>query len=174
MPTLTRNFIPRQQLESQATSLLEQHNLLSIPVNPVAVANAEGVEVFSINFRDDSVSGILRKEDGVYRIYVNSNHSNNRKRYTIAHELGHYVLHRDGIAAFIDPELNLYRSKDSSGENTSQGDMEIQANIFASALLMPAELVKTAYGKCHDVAALARSFSVSSEAMGHRIVNLGL
>ncbi len=174
MTTVARTFIPRTQLESQAAELLERHGLLSFPVNPVSVANSEGIEVFSIDFRDDSVSGILRKEDGAYRIYVNSNHSNNRKRYTIAHEIGHYVLHRDDVAAFVDPELNLYRSKDSRGEVGSQGDMEIQANIFASALLMPAELVETAYGKCRDVAALARLFLVSSEAMGHRIVHLDL
>lgn len=173
MTVATRRFIPRHELETKAANLLEKHGLLAIPVNPVSVASAEGIEVFSIDFRDDCVSGILRKEEGVFRIYVNSKHSPNRKRYTIAHEIAHYVLHADGIGAFVDPELNLYRSKDHGSETTS-GDMEIQANIFASALLMPAPLVKSAYGSYRDIAAMAKSFMVSSEAMGNRLVNLGL
>ena len=52
--------------------------------------------------------------------------------------------------------------------------MEVQANIFAAALLMPAESVKHFYSDCRNVSALAKLFLVSSEAMGHRIVSLGL
>lgn len=168
MPVATRKFIPPDELESKAIDLLNRHDLWSIPVNPVIVARAEGIEVFSIDFSDDSVSGILRKEDDAFRIYVNSAHSTSRKRFTIAHELGHYVLHRDGVTAFVDPELNLYRS------DSSQGDMEVQANIFAAALLMPAELVKHYYRNYREIRAMAGLFSVSLAAMGHRIASLGL
>ena len=67
----------------------------------------------------------------------------------------------------------------SSGTQTrplrSRGrDAEIQANQFAAALLMPADLVRAAFAKCQDLGELARLFNVSEAAMGFRLDRLGL
>ena len=63
-------------------------------------------------------------------IYVNADHSIQRRRFTIAHELGHFFLHKPKI---ID-ERNRVRL-DFRGVHSS--NKEIQANYFASELLMP-------------------------------------
>ena len=65
---------------------------------------------------------------------------------------------------------------EAGGENTiKQRRKEIEANQFASALVMPAELVKKYYlEKTSDLTELARLFRVSEEAMGYRITQLGL
>lgn len=166
-------FIPAAEIEKRASEVLANAGVVSAPVDPVQIAASVGIEVFSIDFADDSICGILRLEVDKYCIYVNQDHHRLRMRYTIAHELGHYFLHRDHIAAFIDKELNLYRSK-SLDDATKSDPTEVQANMFAAALLMPEHLLRAAYGVSHDIAHLARMFAVSREAMGHRIINLGL
>ena len=52
--------------------------------------------------------------------------------------------------------------------------MQIQANQFAAALLMPEELVREAYETNQDLRKLARIFNVSETAMGIRLAQLGL
>ncbi len=56
-----------------------------------------------------------------------------RHRFTIAHELGHYFLHKDGV--------KLCRIEENA-KMVSYIDPEWQANTFASALLMPPRLIK--------------------------------
>ena len=159
-------------------SILQKHGFLgagisSTAINPVAVANQEGIEVISVDFSDDQVCGILRKENGRFNIYVNRDHGSTRIRYTIAHELGHYFLHGEIFDAFVDKEINLYRNK-SDPQSKLHADMEIQANMFAAALLMPAVSVRRWYQYDRHIANLAKKFGVSPAAMGYRIANLGL
>lgn len=173
----TVEFMEREKVEEAALALLNRHDLLgNAAVNPVAVASAEGIEVFSIQLSDDSVCGILRKERDQYCIYVNADHHPHRMRYTIAHEIGHYVLHRDIVETFVDKEINLYRKPQSleSARDRQSAMMEVQANMFAAALLMPGPSVRKQYAHTKDIQALAKMFGVSREAMGHRISNLGL
>lgn len=174
--TATIEFTTPEAIEEMTLSILKKHDLLgtvSTAVNPVAVANGEGIEVFSVDLADDSVCGILRKEQGRFRLYVNRDHSGNRIRYTIAHELGHFFLHGHVLDAFVDQEINLFRNKTDPASKL-HADMEIQANMFAAALLMPAVSVRRWYQHESDISILAKRFGVSREAMGQRIDNLGL
>ncbi|EAA8812185.1 ImmA/IrrE family metallo-endopeptidase [Salmonella enterica subsp. enterica serovar Agama] len=77
----------------------------------------------------DELSGMLQKNaEGRWTITVNSLHHPKRQRFTLAHELGHYFLHRNRAKSFVDEAL--YRS-------THMDSMEYEANNFAGALLMP-------------------------------------
>lgn len=78
---------------------------------------------------DNELSGMLQKNsDGIWTITVNALHHPKRQRFTLAHELGHYFLHRNRAISFVDEAL--YRS-------THMDSMEYEANNFAGALLMP-------------------------------------
>jgi Zn-dependent peptidase ImmA (M78 family) len=167
-------YISTLQIENLAIEILFKHDLFHVPVNPVQLAEKEGIKVFDAEFEDRSISGVLRKDDGIFQIYVNSSHSIVRKRYTIAHELGHFYLHKDQVSAFIDPELNLYRCESVEASGTDSRFREVQANKFAAALLMPAKLVGEALVDTRDIDELAAKFLVSCEAMGIRINSLGL
>ena len=96
-----------------------------------------------------------------YAIYVNANHSETRRRFTIAHEIAHYVLHknliRDGIVD--DP---LYRSGLSSL-------IETEASRFATEILMPTHLIRAAIRKESSISKLAKQFAVSSKATAIRL-----
>ena len=113
-------------------------------------------------------------------IGYNSAHASVRQRFTVAHEIGHYMLHVKNAHSrlFLDRYV-VYRRDDQS--STGNDREEIEANAFAAALLMPAELVRDEIRKNNldlddedDLGVLAKRFNVSTTAMSFRLGNLGL
>ena len=128
---------------------------------------------------DRSVSGLLYRDGDHVVIGVNSTHAERRRRFTIAHELGHLVLHK-GRPLVVDHVRINFRDANSS---TASDLEEIQANAFAAELLMPRDQVITNAKKAlagqvaneeSVIRDLADGFEVSEQAMEYRLVNLGL
>lgn len=130
----------------------------------------------------DNVSGVLYIDKGKGVIGYNKNESEVRRRFTIAHEIGHFVLHRLDNEIFVDKKAFkvMYRDDNST---TGEIKQEREANAFAAALLMPrerviAELDKTQFDlsdeKENVITKLSEIFNVSSQAMMYRISNLRL
>lgn len=98
-----------------------------------------------------------------------------RQRFTIAHELGHWVCHALGSPA---PQATYCRALDLA--NDVDRALEREANIFASELLMPEAAVRTVWeeittqGQEDPVEVAAAGLDVSPSAMGWRLFNLGL
>ncbi len=142
----------------------------SAPVDLDSMADALGLLVQVDAEMDPSLSGlILRSRDSRagFRIAVNGRHSPARRRFTLAHEIAHYLLHRDHIGDGITDNV-LYRSGLSD-------ELEIQANSLAANLLMPAELVRRVYrAGLKFIAGLSQAFQVSEEAMRIRLRQLHL
>ncbi|WP_200289902.1 ImmA/IrrE family metallo-endopeptidase [Rhodospirillum rubrum] len=140
------------------------------PVDLDALANALGIDVISDDFMSDDVSGRIERTPGEfrdYRITLNGRHHPNRRRFTLAHEIGHFILHRDMIGDGIFDDA-MYRS--------SLADRyERQANRYAAELLMPASLVRR-YIQEHNPAPgqLARHFQVSKAAAEIRLAEIGV
>lgn len=166
--------------EHRATELLQEMAIRQAPVPVEHIALRMGLQVERAPLGDD-VSGLLVVQDGRGVIGVSPNQAPVRQRFTIAHEIGHFVLHRKGLPVFIDkqffkPYLAAFRnSKSSSGDDK----LEREANSFAASLLMPADMVRQSIDDLHmDVAdddvvdELAKKFDVSRQAMSFRIANL--
>jgi IrrE N-terminal-like domain len=87
-------------------------------------------------------SGLIERVGRSYRIVVNSDHPRVRRRFTAAHELGHYVYHRDLIGDGISDAA--YRTGDVGRYKNSKiiQRHETQANQFAAAVLMPIDLIR--------------------------------
>jgi Zn-dependent peptidase ImmA (M78 family) len=141
------------------------------PVNLYGMCQDLGIR-FSQAWLDDDVSGeLVPLSDGSYQINVNAGDPIVRQRFTTAHELGHYALHRHLIGRGIDDD-RAYRST-SVGRyyNTRIGPREeTEANRFAANLLMPEHLLATA--KKRGLASpkqLAEAFLVSLPAMRIRM-----
>lgn len=114
---------------------------------------------------EPATSGSLLYENGAWVIRVNKNHNTRRQRFTIAHEIGHYIMHRNKLQSFTD-EI-FFRAG-------NKGDIENRANDFASKLLMPEEDVRNAIAEgIRNIGLLAERFEVSSQAMKIRIQDLG-
>lgn len=116
-----------------------------------------------------ALSGLLLPDRA--EIWVNAQEAEEwppRRRFTIAHELGHWQLHRhddEGVycrASALDT--------DDSAAAAASGLPEEEANAFAAALLMPAHLIREQYAVCgKDFARLCQTFDSSGAAMGRRL-----
>jgi len=139
------------------------------PVNPVIIANRLGIKVFKSNL-PDKVYGALIKEKGKDPIIIaHYADSENRQRFTCAHELGHYVYR---LQQNEDDEE--YEFLDLRNQQSSEGirEEEIFANQFAANLLMPEKEVRKLAGEEKSSLLMALYFDVSTEAMKIRLKNL--
>lgn len=118
----------------------------------------------------DATSGsITIEEDGSFVIAVASHTGMERDRFTIAHELGHYVLH------FLWPKHNGKVVGAVEARRYGSGRVEWEANWFAAGFLMPADQFRTAWVDLNGVLGeLADRFGVSTEAARIRAETLGL
>ncbi|MXW65129.1 MAG: ImmA/IrrE family metallo-endopeptidase [Bacteroidetes bacterium SB0662_bin_6] len=172
--------IPTEELEKKAGELLQEAGMAQAPVPVDEIARYLGIRVDEADLGEDC-SGMLivRDEDGAV-IGVNAKHHEHRKRFTIAHEIAHYMLHRgEGEKAYIDNPLHIDLRATDSGSGTQQEEKE--ANQFAAALLMPADQVRAAVAehpfdpsRDDELPNLARRFKVSPQAMTTRLIHLGL
>lgn len=164
------------QFESSDSSerILQNHGELAAPVNVHRLASKLNLDVLFEDL-DDDISGFLLAEGKKPCVVINKSHHPNRQRFSIAHEVAHFILHvPKGKKLFID-RLVFYRNTAStSGENRQ----EIEANNFAATLLMPESLLRRELEKYSDelgeddVFRLANTFCVSSEAMTYRLGKL--
>lgn len=147
-----------------------------MPVPVERVAALVGAKIYYEPF-DGQVSGLMhRRPDESTIIGINSSHPTSRQRFSIAHELGHLVLHRD--EQFHVDEKPPIRFRDQESSLATNSD-EIEANQFASELLMPENLVMREIDKLPDdidpedaVRHLADRFRVSEQAMTVRLNRL--
>ena len=165
-------------INSKVTAILKSLNEIVLPIKIEEIAKLRGLEVIAYPLGED-ISGLLSIKDGKGTIGYSKDEPRVRKRFTIAHELGHYELHREKSDLFVDKQF-IYRNKNSSSTAVSQV-MEQEANAFASAILMPTEYVRSEVGKIEidlgnedAIKALAKIFDVSTTAMSLRISGLGL
>ena len=160
----------KSEIEDFARQTLKDHNMYSIPVDPVVLANKIGVRVSNAVFSDPTLAGMVAKRGDQSSILVKDDDALNRKRFTVAHELGHMLLHLqidDG--EFID-NIDHLRTSGLNGNNSP----EAEANQFAAALLMDSELVKQCWPAVQSSDSMADIFKVSQEAMEIRLHHLGL
>ena len=167
--------IRRAEIEHHAKEILLQHGLCSLPIDPVLLANKLGITVNNAKFSDDSYAALIAKRGPITRIFVEQSDPPYRKRFSIAHELGHHFLHLLEDGEIIDTRTDMFRQKETiSGDLSEFRRREIQANWFAASLLMPEEFVRSEWGKNPSVPFMARVFNVSEEAMGYRLDSLDI
>ena len=165
----------RSEIERRARDVLSQHGLYSLPVDPVLLANKIGVKVNNAKFADDAWAALIAKRNQVTRVFVEQSDPPYRKRFSIAHELGHHFLHLPEDGEIVDKRADMFREREPiTGQISDDRIREIQANWFAAALLMPADLTRAEWNRTPSVRHMARLFNVSEEAMGYRLDTLNL
>lgn len=152
----------RDLAEQKAWGLHLLHpEFCSVPVNPVKVANGLGVKVL----RDNSEENIDGWYDGTNNvIYLNTEQPLYRRRFTVAHELGHHIMGHG----------TRPRDKSKSYDKENFDPTEVEANRFAAALLMPKPYVRDCiFEKGMLLESMSEYFGVSTGAMAIRIRQLG-
>jgi len=165
----------------RAESLVRSMGIPKPAVDVRQVAADLGLRIVEDDLGDD-VSGALVTNANGAAILLQEGHHENRKRFTIAHEIGHHVLgHHFDEGGHVHVDRGNYISL--RGRRASEGvdPKEVEANWFAAALLMPSEMVKAEVARLgvaalHDqhVEHLASLFEVSQQAMTIRLTTLRL
>lgn len=161
-----------------AEEVLDKFAIKSPPAPVEKIAKSLGAQVRFAPF-DDELSGMIYIKEGLPIIGVNALHHPNRQRFTIAHELGHLQLHREMIttAVHVDKDFPALMRDSTSAKGMEK--IEIEANQFAAALLMPRLMISEVLaGNQFDIddegplEQLAKKFKVSKQALAYRIRNL--
>ncbi|PUA16806.1 ImmA/IrrE family metallo-endopeptidase [Glaciimonas sp. PCH181] len=161
------------------------------PIAIDTVAELLGIEVNdtpSFDLEDlYTVGKITLAIDQPAKIWINpmENSYTPRRRFTLAHEIGHFCMHRsDNQMTFVDTKATMNRSESFWNRHESE------ANTFAAELLMPATLIRSVGRKVIDlykveqnvekmpmanfIEQMAVRFKVSNPAMEYRLKNLGI
>lgn len=166
------------QIERKAVDLLKETNSFRVPVPIKSVIKALNIAINPYDLGGD-VSGVLVIDEDNFKIGYNSTESYVRQRFTLAHELGHFILHKnENQKVFVDTVTYMFRKANS---RTKDYKIEMEANKFAAAILMPSALLKEkmkilddGFINDHDlIIELAKLFKVSQIAMTFRLNNLG-
>jgi Zn-dependent peptidase ImmA (M78 family) len=157
----------------EARRLLQRFGVKSAPVPVERIAKSLQVRVQYAPL-DGDLSGMSCIKDGIPVIGVNSLHHPNRQRFTLAHELAHVCLHRGQFDGTVHVDKRIL-NRDALTE-TGTDPLEVEANAFASELLIPDELLRVAtkgqvveFEDDDVITNLARQFRVSESAMRYRL-----
>lgn len=165
----------RRESDPRAEALLARFTERFGPVDgpvPVDAVACDLLGLFVMEHEDIEVSGLLIPDTRY--VYLNAREareSQGRRRFTLAHEIGHWVCQCDEGRA-ESPEPIMCRPADLSAKVDTA--LEREANNFAASLLMPEGRVRDAAAKGMDVDAAAEHFGVSDIAMEWRYFNIGI
>lgn len=160
----------------RAREILAAYGAVSSPVPVEKIIKRRDIRI-QFSPLDQELSGMALVKDGVAVIGVNALHHPNRQRFTMAHELGHHIMHRDLIdgTVHIDKGFAILRRDTLAAQGTDK--MEIEANAFASELLIPKYLLEPVIGTgdidLDDVdrlQSIAKKFKVSLSALQYRLL----
>ena len=161
---------------------------LKAPVDVEQIANKLEIRVesdYSLESKNIVGEILFENEKAVIRINPFQNSYSPRKRFTIAHEIGHFCLHSTkSKESFVDSMKTMSRTE------SYWDSRESEANNFAAQLLMPKDLIIDEGQEIIDtykaqstsetipfytfVERMADKFEVSSKAMEYRLKNLGI
>lgn len=155
-----------ERLEEMTSRILINNDMYNIPVDPVKIAKTYDIEVYQGEL-DNMIAGAIRyyKDKDKFEILVNKNDQKSKQRFTIAEELGFYMLYKEKLEKeeihinLIDKEVN---------------EEEKEVEYFAGALLINKTLLENVYNIHSTILELAEMFKVSVSSMTLRLNTLGL
>lgn len=163
-------------IREMARKLLKEFAITAPPVPVADLIAGQGLRVEQVQ-REDAYSGELLPEQRKIKINVRKPHVH--QRFTMAHELGHWILFHKERLLETEEEVRGNADTEESEEVPPPDSARIQrdqeANEFATELLMPTKWVKADWRKLSPAAkSLAQLYDVSEQAMWIRLLELGL
>lgn len=165
------NAITIKRIEIESRKYLDKFDIKQAPVPIEDIAEKMGIKI-SYAPSDEYSGMLIRKEKGQALMGINSNEIKTRMRFTIAHEVAHYIFDtKSEVAIDYRSSLNLL----------DKSDEEKRADLFAANILMPKKWINLDFEKIprgsfsqEHLTDLAKKYKVSLEAMKYRLVNMGL
>ena len=131
--------------ENNIKKILEHQKNIPVPI--IKLANSFNIQVYRVSNMANNVSGAIINDNGIYSIYVNAKETEHRRRFTIAHEISHFLLHRNIIEDELDG--NLTEAKGSNGvmyRSKLYDVFEKDANKLAAEILIPLNKIQELSG----------------------------
>ncbi len=168
------NNLARIRIKKMVSHLLSRASITEPPVALDKIVHLLKIKIKIAPYEgENDLSGVLIRDLNKTIIGVNSNHNRHRQRFTISHEIGHYLLH-EGNQVYIDRKYKLNFRDETSSYGTNR--QEVEANAFASMLLIPEEFLLQDLQQHeidildeNDIQYLARRYNVSPQAMSLRL-----
>lgn len=178
--------VRRKYIRTLVEQLLNKHRVQNAPVPVEQIAKSLGAEIHKKRV-DNNLCGFLfrdtRRNQAI--IGVNEGHHPNRQRFTVAHEVGHFLLH-EGEKLYIDgADCGFHINRRNEESKTGAKETEREANLFAAELLMPYRFLEDDLTKIGSLdlldedilqevlKPLADQYEVSTQALTFRLANLG-
>lgn len=174
------DFFEAEQIEDFAEEVLNFTERKEVPTKIVEILRMIGFKIYSAHFKENDISGLIGINDSFEAIYgvnkiikLNAQDNIGHKRFTLAHELAHYIFDYSGQGDYV----NAYRT-DYLYIPLENHSKEARANRFAAAILMPKHQFILDYNKVKNqknfLEELANSYLVSVRAIEMRIEELNL
>lgn len=175
-------------MRQKAAEFLRQHNpkeLVPFPFEEAAKTLGD-VDIVYVASANEAVSGAIYYENDRLKIVINAKRPRARQYFTLAHEFGHYMLHRqwldehknDGFVDFAEyldgGSSRLFRHDIPVLTDEEAIIREREANNFAAEILMPEGRVLELWDITPDIERAAEIFRVSKIAMATRLERMGL
>lgn len=156
----------KENLEELTSRILVNNDMYNIPVDPIKIAKTYDIEVYEGEL-DNKIAGAIRyyKEKNKFEILVNKKDPMVKKRFTIAEELGYYILYEEKLKK-EEVHVNLI--------DKTIDEEEKEVEYFAGALLVNKTLLENVYNSNSTILELAQLFKVSISSMTLRLNVLGL
>jgi Zn-dependent peptidase ImmA (M78 family) len=152
----------------RARKLVVGIDMSQLPVDMRNVCEKLGMQYVEVDGFPPKLSALCVEHANTIYAAVNRAHHPKRKRFSLAHEIGHWVLghtrqyDNEGVTVDTPPDPSLMEVRNK--------DQEKEANEFAGELLVPLRLLKEAFPKHQDIEDLAEFFGVSKEVITIRLI----
>lgn len=179
--------IAQKILDKETNRIIEEASLIAAgfyknySLDLDALCDHLNIKLFEAKYDDNNVSGAITKENGGWTIVVNELHPPRRRRFTVAHELGHYfAIINNSLPAveYLEDNNNVIKDYFILNRNGSVEDdvyqIERQANMIGAALLMPEDKVRALVAQKLSPNEITSLFGVSEAALSFRLKALGL
>jgi Zn-dependent peptidase ImmA (M78 family) len=150
-------------IRKAAQELLARCGIKDPPVDLRRVCAKSGLCYEEVDYFPDDVDAlIITLEDRVVAA-VNANQSENRRRFSLAHELCHHLLHQD--RSILEERITIDNPPSGAAEYYDKDPFEAEADIFAAELLVPYPMLKKSFKTGQTAAELACVFAVSESVV---------
>jgi Zn-dependent peptidase ImmA (M78 family) len=127
-----------RKAQNLALKVLEDNFIIEDPVDIIDLCKNYGITVVSATFKDPLISAYIDYD--LMKIVVSDNDSRERQRFSIAHELGHFLMHKPKLMEKEEDHFQVEFRKTIVDQDKEE--IEKEANAFAAYLLVPPRVFK--------------------------------
>ena len=155
-------------VREKARKILKAAGQIVVPVDLEKVCVFLGFHYIEVKNFPASLSALCIEQESKKYAAVNASHHLHRKRFSLAHELGHSVLGH--TRSYSREDVTIDNPPEAADLTKNNAIEEAEANEFAGELLVPLAQLKKHFLKTPDIGVLATLFNVSAEVITIRLI----